>query len=63
MSKGTFLNKNTIFFEKMLISAKSKNPKYEKIYFLKLHMDVYVSAKFEVYRIILTSFIQEEGGR
>ena len=42
----------------MLTSAKLRGPRHYKLYFLKLHMDVYLRAKFEVYSIILTSFRQ-----
>ena len=42
----------------MLISAKLKGLWYEKVYFLKLHMFVYLLTKFEVSGIILTSFRQ-----
>ena len=31
----------------MLTSAKLRGPRHYKVYFLKLHMDVYLSAKFE----------------
>ena len=33
------------------------------VYFLKLHMDLYLPAKFEVSSIILASFRQVGGGR
>ena len=36
-------------------------PRHTKVYFLKLHMRVYLRAKFEVSSIILTSFIQGGG--
>ena len=31
----------------MLTSAKLRGPRHYKVYFLELHMDVYLSAKFE----------------
>ena len=40
----------------MLTSAKLRGPWYEKVYFLKLHMSVYLRAKFQVSSITLTSF-------
>ena len=45
----------------MLTSAKLRGPRHYKVYFLKLLMGVYLHAKFEVYSIVLTSLIQEEG--
>ena len=42
----------------MLTSTKLRGPWYNKVYFLKLHMCVYLRAKSEVSRIILTSFRQ-----
>ena len=48
----------------MLTPAKLRGPWYLKVYFLKLKMDVYLRAKFEVSSIIITSFRQrmDEGG-
>ena len=61
--KVLFWTKNAIFLrKKMLASAKLREPRYKKLYFLKLHIDVYLPAKFEVSRIILTSFRQGGGG-
>ena len=42
----------------MLTSAKMRGPRHYKVYFLKLHMGVYLHAKFEVSSIILTGFRQ-----
>ena len=36
--------------------SKLKEPWYKKVYFLKVHMCVYLRAKFEVSNIILTRF-------
>ena len=46
----------------MLISVKLGGLWYLKVYFLKLHMCMYLRAKFEVSSIILTSFRKELGG-
>ena len=60
--KVLFWTKNAIFLrKKMLASAKLREPRYKKLYFLKLHIDVYLPAKFEVSSIILTSFRQGGG--
>ena len=40
----------------MLTSAKLRGPRHLKVYFLKLHLGVYLRAKFEVSSIILTRF-------
>ena len=53
-----FCQKMLIFCKKMLTSAKLSGPWYQKVYFLKLHMCVYLRTKFEVSSIILTSFKQ-----
>ena len=45
----------------MLTSAKMRGPRHYKVYFLKLHMGVYLHAKFEVSSIVLTSFRQGGG--
>ena len=42
-----------MFLQKMLTSAKIKGPRHQKVYLLKLHMSVYLCAKFEVSSIIL----------
>ena len=42
----------------MLTSAKLRGPWYQKLYFLKLHMNVYLRAKFQVSIISLRSFRQ-----
>ena len=42
----------------MLTSAKLRNPRHEKVYFLKLRMSMYLRAKFETSGVILTSFRQ-----
>ena len=42
----------------MLISAKLREPRPQKVYLLKLHMGVYLRAKFEVSSIILAGFRQ-----
>ena len=46
-----FLPKNGNF-----LSAKLRGHGYEKVYFLKLHICVYLRIKFQVSSIILTSF-------
>ena len=56
--KVLFWPKNTDFLKKMLTSARLMGPWYKKVYFLKLHMIVYLRAKFQVSSIILTSFRQ-----
>ena len=45
----------------MLTSTKLRAPYYQKVYFLILHMCVYLSTKFHVSSIILTSFRQGMG--
>ena len=56
-SKGTFSDKKCYFFcKKMLTLAKLRRPRHWKVYFLKLHIGVYLCAKLEVSSIILTSF-------
>ena len=45
----------------MLTSAQLKEPWYKRVYFLKVHMCVYLGAKFEVSSIILTRFRRGEG--
>ena len=47
-----------IVCKKMLTSAKLRMPWYQKVYFLKLHVCVYLRTKFEVFSLILTSFKQ-----
>ena len=42
----------------MLTSAKLRGPRHQKVYFLKVHMVLYLRAKCEVSSIILTSFRQ-----
>ena len=37
-------------------NAVIREPRYLKVYFLKLHMGVYLRAKFKISSIILTSF-------
>ena len=51
-----FGQKTLIFCKKNAGISKSKRAEALKVYFLKLHMGVYLRAKFEVYSIILTSF-------
>ena len=41
-----------------MTSAKLRGPRHQKVNFLKLNMGVYLRAKFEVSRIILTGFRQ-----
>ena len=45
----------------MLTSAKMRGPRHYKVYFLKLHMGVYLRATFEVSSIVLRSFRQGVG--
>ena len=52
--KKTFLTKNADI-------SKMKTALVQKVYFLKLHVGVYLRAKFQVSRIILTSFRNCEG--
>ena len=47
-----------IFCKNVLTSAKLREPRHYKVYFIKLHMGVYLRAKFEVSSIILISFRQ-----
>ena len=42
----------------MVTSAKLREPWHKKVYFLKLHMSVYLHNKFQVSSSILTSFKQ-----
>ena len=57
--KVLFWTKNANFLQKkMLTSAKLRGPRHQKVYFLKLHMGLYLRAKSEVSSIILTSFRQ-----
>ena len=51
--KVLFWPRNADFFQKMLTST--KGPWYYKVYFLKLHMSVYLRVKFQVSSITLTS--------
>ena len=46
------------FSKKVLTSVNLRGPWYQKIYFLKLHICVYLRAKFQVSTIILTSIRQ-----
>ena len=43
----------------MLTSAKLREPWNKKVYFLKLHMRVYLHTEFQVSSSILTSFRRE----
>ena len=54
--KGTILAGKADFLKKM------QYKRYKKVYLLKLHMIVYLCAKFKVFSIILTSF-RHGGGR
>ena len=45
----------------MLTSGKLRGLRHRKVYFLKLHMGLYLRVKFEVPSIILTSFRQGGG--
>ena len=47
--------------KEMLASEKLRGLRHQKVCFLKLHMDVYLRAKFEVSSMILTSFRQGGG--
>ena len=59
LNKGTIFAKKCWFFaKKMLTWAKLRKPWYQKVYFLKLYVSVYLSTKFQVSSIILTSFRQ-----
>ena len=50
--------KTLIFCKKMLTLAKLRRPWYQKLYFLKLHMNDYLRAKCQVSNVSLTSFRQ-----
>ena len=56
--KVYFWTKNAIFLLKNADISKIKDIKALKVYFLKLHMGMYLRAKFEASSIILTSFRQ-----
>ena len=57
------LLKNADFLQKMLALAKLIEPLYEKVYFLKLNMSVYLRTKFQASNIFLLNFRQRgEGG-
>ena len=57
-----FGQKTLIFCKKMVTLAKLRGPRPWKVYFLKLHMDVYLRVKFEVSNIIVTGFRHWGGG-
>ena len=46
----------------MLTSAKLRGSWYQKVYFLKLNMCVYLRTKFQASNIIVTSFRKGGGG-
>ena len=54
--KGAIFAKNQIFCKKMLASAKLRGSWHQTVYFLKLHMYLYLRAKFQVSSITLTGF-------
>ena len=58
--KVLFLQKMLIFYKKILTSAKLRGSWYQKVYFLKLHMDLYL--RFQVSSIIVTTFSRAGGG-
>ena len=59
LSKDTsFVKKLLIFAKQMLKSEKLRQSWSQKLCFLKLHMGVYLSTRFQVSKIILTSFRQ-----
>ena len=60
--KVLFLQKMLIFYKKILTSAKLRGSWYQKVYFLKLHMDLYLRTKFQVSSIIVTTFSRGRGG-
>ena len=51
-----FCQKMQIFCKKLLTLAKSRESLYQKVYFLKLNMSVYLRTSFYVCSIILMSF-------
>ena len=51
-----------IFWEKMLTSAKLRRSWYQKVYFLKLNMLMYLHTEFQVSSIIVTSLKQVRWG-
>ena len=56
--KYYFGQKALIFLQKIVTSAKLREPWYLKVYFRKLKICVYLHAKFEISSIILTRFRQ-----
>ena len=57
-SKGTIFAKNANFLQKIAGISKIRGPWYGNIYFLNLHICMYLRAKFQISSIILTSFRQ-----
>ena len=55
-----FTKKNADFLQKILTSAKKRRSCYQKAYFLKLNMFVYLRNKFQVSSVNLRSFRQGE---
>ena len=58
LSKGTIFDVKGWFFAKMLTLAKLWRSWYQNVYFLKLHMCLYLRTKFQISSIILMSFRQ-----
>ena len=59
--KVLFWPKNANFCKNMVVSAKLRGAWNQKVCFLKLHMCMYLRAKFEISRLILTSFDRRKG--
>ena len=55
LSKGTVFAKKRCFFGKNADISKIERPWYEKAYFLRLHMCVYLRTRFQVSSIILNN--------
>ena len=62
LNKGSILSKKCRSFAKNVDIRKIRRPWYQKVYFMKLNMDVCLSTKFKVSSIILTVFRQDGDG-
>ena len=56
-----FCQKYWFLCKKLLTKTKLKRSRYERVYFLKMHICVYIRTKLQVSSIILQSFRQREG--
>ena len=56
-----FCQKYRFLCKKLLTKTKLKKSRHEKVYFLKMHICVYIRTKLQVSNIILQSFRKREG--